>query len=72
MSDNGYIKKEIINMLRKTKAHTWTAYITPITEKFYIEADCSFSEFIESISEYNVTKELWDFHQNKKPEIHDE
>lgn len=72
MSDNGFIKEEIKDILRKSGAHSYTAYILPITEKFWIEADCTFTEFCGRIHDCNIPKEWWDFHQNKKPVICDE
>ena len=72
MSNDGHIKEKIVNILRKSGAHSWVAYITPITEKFWVECDFTFSEFAERISETNIPKEWWDFHQKKAPQICDE
>jgi uncharacterized protein (UPF0147 family) len=63
MSNNGYVKEEISNMLNKSGAHSWTSYISPITEKFWIACDFPFSEFIERIKEYGIPEIWWDFHQ---------
>ena len=72
MSNNGYIKEEIKEILKKSGAHSWTGYILPITEKFWIGSDCTFTEFCDRIYDCNIPKEWWDFHQNKKPKICDE
>lgn len=72
MSNNGNIKEEIYNILRKSGAHSWVSYITPVTEKFWVEGDFTFLEFVERIDEMNIPKEWWDFHQKKAPQICDE
>ena len=57
MSNNGFIKEEIHDLLKKSGAHTWTAYITPITDKFLVEGDFTFSEFVKRITDISVPEE---------------
>lgn len=72
MSNNGFIKEEINDILRNSGVHTWTAYITPVTNKFWVEGDFTFSEFIERVAKIGISEEWWDFHQKGKPVICDE
>ncbi len=77
LTSNGEVKEEIKKILLKAGAHSWVCYITPITEKFWVEGDMTFDEFYHNCSllftsEINVPKEWWDFHQKKRPEIRDE
>ena len=72
LSNNGYIKEEIYDILKNSGAHSWTAYISPVTDKFWIEADFTFDEFINRINDKGIPNEWWDFHQCRKPQICDE
>lgn len=73
MTINGRIKDPVYEALRKTGAHSWTACINPVTEKFWVAGDFTFSVFYDRISsDMNLPREWWDFHQERAPEIHDE
>jgi len=70
---NGRIKDAVYEALRKTGVHSWTAFISPVTEKFWVAGDFTFSVFYDRISsDMNLPREWWDFHQEMAPEIHDE
>lgn len=70
MTDNGYIKEEIVQVLKSSGAHSWIAYINPTKEKFWVQGDFPFSTFLEKI--HNIPEEWWDFHQSKPPLFMDE
>ena len=72
MTNNGFVKEEISNMIKKSGAHSWMAYLTPITEKFWIEGDFTFNEFLKRIHDTNIPNEWWDFHEKKRPKLCDE
>ena len=70
---NGRVKDAVYEALRKTGAHSWTSCISPVTEKFWVAGDFTFSVFYDRISsDTNFPREWWDFHQEMAPEIRDE
>lgn len=69
---NGKLKDEIGRVIRQAGAHSHTSYISPVTEKLWVQGDITFDEFIEKLPTELQSYEIWNFSNAPKPNIKDE
>ena len=68
---NGHLKDDIHQLLKQSGAHSWTAYLSPVTEKIWVEGDITADDFLNNLpAEFRNFS--WDFRTASMPKIHDE
>lgn len=78
-TDKGRLKPEICKIILSAGIHSFASFISPVTEKIWVEGGLEFDDFINnlqtSVSKANLNicvKQIWDFHRAVKPIIYDQ
>jgi hypothetical protein len=72
LTTNGMLKDEISQALRQAGAHSWLSYISPVTEKIWVQSELSFDDFLERLPNELKDPNIWNFSTCSKPLICEE